>query len=156
MPADPDVSMSFRVVFARCLAVIVGSGAAGCAPTVLEAPLVPNPVLIGPIDRVGGRGKAQTRTVGKIKAETSDFVAVSQDETRTGNTVVVTRTTTFISEGSALVTQKVLERTEGRPDRDVRVDELPVGAWAFFLGGSAMASRWAGLEGRVVEVRHGR
>jgi hypothetical protein len=58
--------------------------------------------------------------------------------------------------GSGRVTTRVLQTTEGRADRDVRVDQIPAGAYLMFAYGVAMSSRWVGIEGRTVEVRRDR
>jgi hypothetical protein len=142
----------------RVLFLLFVAPVAGCAPATLQASHVPNPVLLGPVDRVGGHSAAETATttLGRVDAEVNDFVSVDTDQKRFGNTVVVTQKTTASHSGSGVLTNAVLLGTEGRADRDVRVDDVPMGAWAMIAGGSAMAERWVGLRGRVVEVRRDR
>lgn len=131
---------------------------AGCTQATLQASHVPNPVLLGPVDRVGGHRATEvaTRALSQVDTEVNDFVSVTTDEKKVGNTVQVTRTTTALHSGSGVVTSAVMLGTEGRPERDVRIDAVPVGAWAVIAGGAAMAERWVGLRGRVVEVRRER
>lgn len=131
---------------------------AGCAPATLQAPYVPNPVLLGPVDRVGGHRAADTRatTLGRVDTEVNDLVSVSTDQKQVGNTVITTRTASAMHTGTGELTNAVLVGTQGRAERDVRVDTVPVGAWAMVGGGAALAERWVGLHGRVVEVSHAR
>ncbi len=82
--------------------------------------------------------------------------AMSMQSSRSGNTVVTTTSVAASSQRSGVMTSAVLVGTEGRADRDVRVDEVPAGAWAFVAGGSVVTEHWVGFRGRVVEVRHGR
>lgn len=124
----------------------------------LQASYVPNPVLLGPVDRVGGHRatEAETKALARVDTEVDDFVSVTTDQKQVGDTVVTTRTTTAFHSGSGVVTNAVMLGTEGRPERDVRVDAVPVGAWAVIVATGAMAERWVGLRGRVVEVRRER
>jgi hypothetical protein len=123
-------------------------GVAGCAPSTLEAPLVPNPVLLGPVDRVGGHRAGQDRTLGTIEGEASSSFSAS----RSGGV----QTASAFHQGASAIAADVLATTQGRPERDVRIDEIPAGAYAFVGGGAAFASQWVGLKARVVEVPRGR
>jgi hypothetical protein len=138
--------------------VVFAAASAGCAPATLQASYVPNPVLLGPVDRVGGHRATDTRAtaVGRVDSEVNDFVSVSTDQKQVGNTVVTTRTATALHTGAGDLTNAVLLGTQGRAERDVRIDTVPVGAWAVIAGGAALAERWVGLHGRVVEVRRDR
>lgn len=138
------------------LLLAAASCAAACTPATLEAAYVPNPVLLGPVDRVGGHRAVDTKTLQQVEVEVEDFVSVTTKSKEVGGQTVTTQTTIAIHEGSGLVTAAVLDGTQGRPERDVRIDEIPAGAWAVIAPGSAMASRWVGLRGHVVEVRHDR
>lgn len=128
----------------------------GCTYATLEVSHVPNPVLLGPVDRIGGHRAGDAKTVSSLDAEVSDFATATNKSTTVGNTVVTWQETKGVSVQAARVTKDVLGQTEGRADRDVRIERIPVGAWLFFAGGTAMADRWVGLHGQVVEVRHGR
>ena len=141
----------------RKVALLLAAAACStaCAPATLEAAYVPNPVLLGPVDRVGGH-RGEGKTLQPVNAEVNDFVSVSTSTNRVGNTTYTTTTTGIVHNGGGQVTSAVLAGTQGRAERDVRVDGLPAGAWAFVGGGSAMTNRWVGLEGRIVEVRRDR
>ncbi|CAN5924177.1 hypothetical protein BH11MYX4_BH11MYX4_64560 [soil metagenome] len=139
----------------RAALLLSVAASAGCAPATLEAAYVPNPVLLGPVDRVGGH-RGAGKTLQPVNAEVNDFVSVSTSTQQVGSTTYTTRSTTIIQNGGGQVTAAVLDGTQGRPERDVRIDGVPAGAWTFFAGGSAMTNRWVGLEGRIVEVRSDR
>lgn len=132
------------------LPFVLAAGLAGCHPSTLEAPLVPNPVLLGPVDRVGGHRADSGRTLRSIEGEASDRVSSSKDAASG------VRTTTAIHEGSGSIATQILQATEGRSDRDVRIDAVPAGAYAMVSSGSFYASQWVGLKARVVEVGHDR
>ena len=122
--------------------------AAGCGHTSLEIPLVPNPVMLGPVDRIGGHQATNAPVLQSIEGEVDDQVYYSQGS----NIISFSRTSTK----SAAVARNVLVATHGRPDRDVRVQKLSVGAWGTVGAGTVWFDRWAGMEANVVEVRHDR
>lgn len=129
----------------------------GCsAITNLSAERVPTPVLLGPVDRVGGHRAGGERTVAHLSKEVTDVVQVSTSSARYGNTVVVKREYTAMTTGSGEVSREILSLTKGQADRDVRVDALPAGAYVLWFGGYAMGNVWVGVEGDVVEVGHAR
>lgn len=136
------------------LAVSLALG--GCSPVTLDVPRVPNPVTLGPVDRIGGHRAGGEKAVATLDTEANDFVAASTTEKEVGNTVVRETRTTVASVGSPAVAKDILVRTEGRADRDVRADAVPVGSYVFIASGTGMRSRWVGIRGRVVEARHDR
>lgn len=142
----------------KCVLLLsLAAATTGCSQATLQASYVPNPVLLGPVDRVGGRpGATAPTTLRRIETEVNDFASVETNQKKVGNTVIVTQKTTAYHAGSGVVTSELLVGTEGRAERDVRVDGIPLGAWAWIAGGTVMAERWVGLRGRVVEVRRGR
>lgn len=131
------------------LGVVAAAAIGGCAPpTTLAVVSCPNPVLLGPVDRVGGHRAAPAKRVGKVDEE----VSVSASATSSTQNGVTTTTTSSSSKEAIAVAHELLVHTEGRADRDVRVKRLPVGAWAFVWSGAAAASQWAGIKADVVEV----
>ena len=125
----------------------------GCTHSTLEVSHVPNPVLIGPVDRVGGHRAVDAKTVAVLDEEVLDTVSASTKSERIGGmTLRTTEVSAKSTQGSA-ISRSVLSKTEGRAERDVRVERLPVGAWAMILGGTGLAERWVGIRGQVVEVR---
>jgi hypothetical protein len=130
------------------LALLLLAGAAvGCVQSTLEAPAVPNPVLLGPVDRVGGHRAGQERAVGLIDGEASD------DASSSTSAGVATAQAKHV--GSGAIMEQIVEATRGRPERDVRIDDIPAGAWARVTDGSTTLKQWVGIKARVVEVSRG-
>ena len=142
--------------FVTTAGAAVAMAMTGCSETTMQVQGCPNPVLLGPVDRIGGHRASPTKAVATAKLEVEDFASASS-KTEHG---VTTRTTSAASIGTEGVGLVLVEKTEGRRDRDVRVRKLPVGAWAWMLIGnaqsSAAANAWVGLEADVVEVSRGR
>jgi hypothetical protein len=145
----------------RCFPVglaLTASLLAGCSYSTLEIKQVPNPVMLGPVDRIGGGQPAVAeRTVGTVEREISDFVVVSKTDRTEGNIRYTETETTRLSTFSPAAAADVLRATEGRGDRTVRVDGVPAGTYVFAVYpiSFAMADRWVTLRGRVTEVRRG-
>lgn len=142
----------------KCLfsALIVAALAqTGCgAYATMEMPTsLRTPVTLGPVHRIGGGTTGHETTVANIDAEASDFAAATENRERVGNTEIVTRETTRITTTALGAYELVRARTEGKDDRDVRVDGFGVGAYAFIASGAAIVERWVKLNARVVEVR---
>jgi hypothetical protein len=144
--------MNIRIALLAMVSAL-GAASAGCTHATMEVSHVPNPVLLGPIDRVGGHRGTTAKMVNMVNEEVSDFVAASSSQKQTGNVVVTTTTTTALSFDASIVAHHLLDRTEGRADRDVRVDRLGVGAWSLVTFWSVMMNRWVSINGPVVEVR---
>ncbi|MBX3190059.1 MAG: hypothetical protein KF819_23740 [Labilithrix sp.] len=125
---------------------------AGCGGTTLQITSCPNPVLLGPVDRVGGHRAERAASRGHVSVEAEDWMTAST-ETKGRVTTATVSGASDKAEGAGLM---LLAKTEGRKDRDVRVAKLPVGAWAWILTTGAGTSSWAGLEADVVEVRRDR
>jgi hypothetical protein len=137
----------FLPLFASLGALLLSA----CSPTTLDAAGATSPVLLGPIDRVGGHraGAGQERTVQRIEGEVMDFASATT-ETK-GN--VQTTTSTSIRTDSSVLDIQISNATDGRPERDVRIDQVEAGAYALVGSGSAFAKQWVGMKARVVEVR---
>lgn len=147
--------MNRRLPFLAAL-VLAASGSWGCTHATLEVSRVPNPVLLGPIDRIGGHRAVEARVVASIDDEVSDHVVSRNKVVGSGDLKVSVNETTRTTTSSQSISSDILARTEGRGDRDVRVDRLPVGAWAFVTTQQSSGQRWVGIQGRIVEVGHGR
>ncbi|AKV01594.1 hypothetical protein AKJ09_08257 [Labilithrix luteola] len=139
------------------VALIALATTTGCtATTSLSAARVPTPVLLGPVDRIGGHRAGGERTIAHLSKEVSDLVTVSETKSRHGNFVVIKREYSQLSTGSGEVSREILTLTKGQADRDVRVDALPAGTYVMIFGGFATSNVWVGVEGDVVEVNHAR
>lgn len=145
----------------RCSPVglaLTASLLAGCGYSTLEIKQVPNPVMLGPVDRIGGgQAAVAERTVGTVEREVSDFAAVSVTHRTEGNIKYTETKTTRLSTFSPAAAADVLRATEGRGDRTVRVDGVPAGTYVFAMDPTSfvMGDRWVTLRGRVTEVRRG-
>lgn len=139
----------------RPLALLVTCAAltVGCnAESTVSAPRVPVPVLLGPIDRVGGhRGGGELMT--PLAVEVEDFVAASRSQQTVGRTVYTTTQVDASHEGVNKVSARILRSTDAQHDRDVRVQRLGTGAWIWLTPdlASFMRSEWVALEADVTK-----
>lgn len=144
--------LSLVGVLVSCAALAT---ATGCTPTTMAVTGCPNPVLLGPVDRVGGHRAAPAKAISSIDVEVADFAEASSSTDGYARTTTARAT----SSGTQHVGLAAIEKTEGRPDRDVHVKAIPVGAWGYLLAGgnqsAAAASAWVGVRADVVEVRRG-
>jgi hypothetical protein len=137
----------------RLVVGIVCLASMSCAkpPNGLWVPHVPNPVVLGPVDRIGGHRAQQIGDVrADVSAETAITVLVFSSDTSTSETV-----TRDDRAGSASVA--VLRATHGDPSDDVRVLELKTDAWLFSplaLLGFSSTHRSVALTGEVVDAGH--
>jgi hypothetical protein len=149
--------MTNYALFRLCAALAM---CAGCAPVTLQAAYVPNPVLLGPVDRIGGHRATRDPALKTFAIEADGPTSTSKETTQVGGQPQVSRRMVGSMFGERAVTNALLGMTEGRSDRDVRVDEIPAGAyvWISFVGGVPipMQARWVDASGGVVQVRHDR
>lgn len=138
-----------RFAHAAALAAAL-TALAGCGtPGSLEVPRCPNPVLLGPVDRIGGHRAAPATFVRRVEGAVEDRLP---DATADGDALATMRGHRPSDDAKAL-TEKVLYATEGRGDRDVRVDGIEAGAYVYFHIPIGRVSRWTHLNAKVVEVR---
>ena len=128
-----------------CSALALG----GCATPALGAAHCPHPVLLGPVDRVGGHRAAPAPEGGKVSGEVVQIVVVSQNGGGAGASASAT------SEGTKKLGADIVERTGGHESRDVRVASVRAGGWVFGLGYFTL-KQWARIDGHVVEVSRDR
>ena len=147
------MSVSSRSFLALALAGGVSSVGCGAASTV-SAPRVPVPVLLGPVDRVGGHRAAPLADEGDdpsvtdFSVEVEDFVSSSRDTKQVGNLLVTRTTVATLHDGEAKVSASVLHATNAQHDRDVRVRRLHAGAWVWITPdcASMMRSAWIDVD----------
>lgn len=144
--------------FTAFAALAIMSG--GCAPAILQAGYVPNPVLLGPVDRIGGHRGGRDVALQTFEIEADGPTSTSKETRQVGGKPEVTRRIVGSMLGERAVTNALLGMTEGRSERDVRVDEVPAGAyaWVTFNGvvPLVITERWVDVSGRVVQVRRDR
>ena len=120
------------------------AASAGCGGAVMAAPRTAAPVLLGPVDRVGGhRAPPDGANAPIVGATTGDGFALLNF----GPYVYVERYDT----GTVPATNALLDATEARADRDVHVTSLKSGGWGVVLGGVSWQDS-AKLRGTVVKV----
>ena len=129
------------------LGALLAAGAMACsAESQISAPRVPVPVLLGPIDRVGGhRGEGEGIT--SVRVEVEDFFAESTTREEIGNTVYVTQTTEVMHEGSGKLSHRILEATGAKHDKDVHIRTIGTGAWV----GGGKRDEWVEVEATVTK-----
>lgn len=136
--------------FAHAAPLAALAALAGCStPGSLEVPRCPNPVLLGPVDRIGGHRAEPATFVRRVEGAVRDGLPRPTADEDAMAEVLGRRA----SDDAKALTEKVLYATEGRGDRDVRVDGIEAGAHVIFLIPIVAVSRWTRLNAKVVEVR---
>jgi hypothetical protein len=128
------VGMKSRSPFLVAALMLLGA----CATPGMSAPLTPNPVLLGPIDRIGGAVVPKDeKTIGPVTSVTSDGVAG-----------------TF----SATLAASVQNQTQGQEDRSARIHKLVAASafWLYFVGPVVFVGRREAVmvSGDATEVSH--
>ena len=138
--------------------LLVLAASAGCAPATLQAAYLPNPVLLGPVDRIGGHRASREATLHTFEIEADGPITRSKETKEIGGEPQVTRRIVGTPLGQRAVTNALLGMTEGRSDRDVRVEKVAAGAYVQVIFNGVFVwiipSRWVDVSGRVVQVRH--
>lgn len=140
-----------RTVPIPALVLALLAPAAGCSWRHVTATCshVPNPVLLGPIDRVGGHRAAPGPAVGRVDAEVvQDFTSSSHRE---GNLDVTTNTEH--REGANKISFAVVSVTGGQVGQDVRLDDVHAGNYVFIPLAAVKNKSWAGVSGDAVKVQ---
>jgi hypothetical protein len=144
--------MSLYPIALTVCTVCCASLSVGCAPeSTVSAPRVPVPVLLGPVDRIGGHpggSDADDQPSTQFSVEVEDFAGVSRDQKQTGNLVITRTTTTKLHDGAAKVSAAVLGVTDAQHDHDVHVRRLRAGAWVWITPdcASMMRDAWIDLD----------
>lgn len=136
------------------LGALVAASVVGCTSTSVSAPRVPVPVLLGPVDRVGGhRGEGAVRD--SISVEIEHSYASSSNRTQVGNTTYVTQTVSEFREGGGAFSTQILESTNAQHDADVRIEKIGTGAWLLLFvgasGGGVAMDEWVDVDAKVTK-----
>lgn len=119
--------------------------ATGCTPTsTLTFANVPTPVLLGPVDRIGG-GKGEPTASSGFEVTVEDYVLVASSKGITSGSVVEAET--------AAASFAVLQATEARSEREVHLDQVKVGAWYYWFWTSIGRAAWNEASGDMRERR---
>jgi hypothetical protein len=110
---------------------------------------VPNPVLLGPVDRV--KGHAAEPNAQKLADVDTDIEAsiTSSSRSSADGTMTVT-TTTFHKEGGNKASFAVLAATQGDKTQDVRLTKLGGGAYTFIPLAAVKTKYWVSVQGDAV------
>jgi hypothetical protein len=121
--------------------IVLALGAAGCAahPT-LSFPNVPAPVLLGPVDRVGG-GQADATERRPMNVEVERWASATRYGYR-GR---------FDDERKASFA--ALVATDAKRDADVRIHEVSAGAWCFSPIAGIALDEWVAADGEARRKR---
>ena len=126
--------------------------AAGCAfESTATANRVPVPVLVGPVEQIGGgsavAGDGDDGRSFDVKVDRR-FTASSSSQT-SGNVTVTTTTTSHVQHGAGLVDAKVRLAANGAKDRLVHVDKLRVNSYSGFFYSAAWLTSRVRLKGHI-------
>jgi hypothetical protein len=135
------------------LVLAVAALSTGCATaSTVSAPRVPVPVLLGPVDRIGGGRDADAEST-PFSVEVEDFASARRDQKQVGNLVFTRTTSVKLHEGEAKVSALVLGLTDAQHDRDVHVHRVRAGAWVWITPdcASMMRESWIDLDASVTK-----
>jgi hypothetical protein len=123
----------------------------GCAETTFEVPKTPNPVMLGPVDRIGGRvADPGEKSLGLVLGK-AEFVSVANTTTEKHGKVTVQKTEGYSSKVTAgPFIKSVLEKTDGQDERTVRLGKLMVMGYFLHIGGYAELKQQITAAGDVV------
>jgi hypothetical protein len=144
------IVVSKALCLPRLLPALIFSVALGCEPRWAAAPRVPNPVLLGPVDRVGGHRMAGGSVVGSVDDEVKAFSSSSTTEHREGNYIVRETVYQRHFDGTTKWSPAILRATGGAKDVDVRVEGVEVGSYVFFTAWSGVLEKWVRLRGDAI------
>lgn len=141
--------MSARSRRAAWLAPLALAGLAGCAGAVHATagfPGLANPVLLGPLDRVGQAPARPAPVVGPFK--TQALFDIKTTETSIGNTTTVT--TTWSKSGLRRLTDDARQELRDDPSLDIHVKTLHAEGWMYMWAGWRKA--YVDLDGDIVKA----
>jgi hypothetical protein len=139
-----------------CPLVLLTLAACKPEPNWVGAPRVPTPVLLGPVDRVGGhRADEGAKAVGQFGTSVDQTASYSRSETKVGNTVYVRQEATFSRDGTGKLSVQLLRAAEGRGDRDARVEGLDVSTFLINTTTYGFSKLSVDVSGRVTPAAGG-
>ncbi|HEU4404547.1 MAG TPA: hypothetical protein VFS43_04565 [Polyangiaceae bacterium] len=125
-------------------------------PNWVGAPRVPTPVLLGPVDRVGGhRADAGGKAVGQFGTSVDQTASYSRSETQVGTTVYVREERTASRDGTGKLSVHLLRAAEGRGDRDAHVKSLDLSSFILITASYGFSELSVGVSGEIVPAKGG-
>jgi hypothetical protein len=114
----------------------------GCAyETTATANRVPVPVLVGPVERIGG-GAEQSEDGPEFDVKVDRRFTASSSTQNYGSYSVTTTTTSHTQDGAGKVDAQIRRASDGKIDRLVRIDQVKVNAYSgFFYSAAWISSR---------------
>ncbi|MFO0635752.1 MAG: hypothetical protein U0168_23170 [Nannocystaceae bacterium] len=133
---------------------LVGAAAlsltSGCAfESIATANRVPTPVLVGPVEQIGG-GATVDRTDGpEFDIKVDRTVTASSSSQTSGNVTVTTTSASSLVTGAGVVDAKMRLAAGGAKDRLIHVDRVRVNSYSGFFYSAAWISSRVRLKGHV-------
>lgn len=125
-------------------------------PNWVGAPRVPTPVLLGPVDRVGGhRSDENAKAVGRFDTSVDQTASYSRSSTQIGNTVYVRTESSSSRDGTGKLSVELLRASEGRRDRDARVRSVDLSSFLILTSTYGASELSVGVAGKVVPAQGG-
>lgn len=118
--------------------------------SVATANRVPVPVLVGPVEQIGGSAHDRSDDDGPtfdIKVDRT--VSASSSSQTSGNVTVTTTSASSLTTGAGVVDAKVRLAAKGAKDRMVHVDKLRVSSYSGFFYSAAWVSSRVRLKGHI-------
>lgn len=111
---------------------------------------VPVPVLVGPVEQIGGAPRPSSADDGpSFDIKVDRTVTASSSSQTSGNVTVTTTTATASAAGAGLVDARVRLAANGAKDHLVRVDTLRVNSYSGFFYSAAWISSRVRLKGHI-------
>jgi len=135
--------MNTLVAFAPLAALGLVTLTTGCASRNVNfsGAGVATPILLGPVDRVGGYSSSQARTVGRVDFETHEAEISARYYHRLR----------YAPPGD--VARAVSSATQGHADDDIRVTQVEAGAWLLWPLFALREQYWVSVRGDAVRVQ---
>ncbi|MBK6922624.1 MAG: hypothetical protein IPH07_34865 [Deltaproteobacteria bacterium] len=131
--------------------LILTALAGACAfESTATAHRVPVPVLVGPVEQIGGAPRPSSADDGpQFDIKVDRTVTASSSSQTSGNVTVTTTTATASTAGAGLVDARVRLAANGAKNRLVRVDQLRVNSYSGFFYSAAWISSRVRIKGHV-------
>jgi hypothetical protein len=139
-----------RAITPLLLSSILAWGPACAFESIATANRVPVPVLVGPVEQIGGSPldhEADDGPAFDIKVDRT--ITASSSSQTSGNVTVTTTTASSLTTGAGVVDAKVRLAANGAKDRLVHVDTLRVNSYSGFFYSAAWVSSRVRVKGHV-------
>lgn len=133
---------------------LVGAAALSLTPacafeSVATANRVPVPVLVGPVEQIGGSAVADRSDGPEFDIKVDRTITASSSSQTSGNVTVTTTSASSLVTGAGVVDAKVRLAANGAKDRLVHVDRVRVNSYSGFFYSAAWITSRVRLRGHV-------